>query len=190
MLFNLSTSKLFSVQVIMSPPDWFLSRAFLSLDFARLILKEKSSSFNFGDKVFHILVEREMKSSEGCGTMSVVSFLVDMVYISWSDSGVLSLRIFRVSMNVWYVYRFLNANMLCLLNKGFVCSFWKKSTLSHWYWYGLALAQVLNFSRYFILSPKSILTQDFCDVKILFVIQAEAPPHTEIQYVRWDSKRV
>ena len=87
----------------MSPPDWFLSRAFLSLDFARLILKEKSSSFSFGDNVFHILVEREMKSSEGCGTMSVVSFLVDIVYISWSDSGVLSLRILSVSMNVWYV---------------------------------------------------------------------------------------
>ena len=120
----------------MSPPDWFLSRAFLSLDFARLILKEESSSFSFGDNVFHILVEREMKSSEGCGTMSVVSFLVDMVYISWSDSGVLSLRILSVSMNVWYVYRFSNANMLCFLNKGFVCSFWKKSTLRHWYWYG------------------------------------------------------
>ena len=42
----------------MSPSDWFLSNAFLSLDFARLILKEKSSSFSFGDKVFHILVEQ------------------------------------------------------------------------------------------------------------------------------------
>ena len=76
----------------------------MSLDFARLILKEKSSSFSFGDKVFHILVEREMKSSEGREAMSVVSFLVDMVYISWSDSGVLSLRIFSVSMNVARCY--------------------------------------------------------------------------------------
>ena len=41
--------------------------------------------------------------------------------------------------------------------------------------YGLARAHVLYFSRYFSLSPKSICTQDFCDVKILFVIQAGAP---------------
>ena len=27
--------------MIMSPPNWFLSRAFFSLDLARLILKEK-----------------------------------------------------------------------------------------------------------------------------------------------------
>ena len=57
----------------MSPPNWFLSRAFFSLDLARLILKEKSSSFSFRVRVFHILVDREMKSSEGKGVMRVVS---------------------------------------------------------------------------------------------------------------------
>ena len=87
----------------MSPPNWFLSRALFSLDFARLILKEKSSSFSFGVRVFHILVDREMKLSEGKGVMRVVSFLMDLIlYISWSDRGVLSLRIFSVSMKVWY----------------------------------------------------------------------------------------
>ena len=78
-------SKLLSVQVIISPQIWFLSRAYLSLDFARLILKEKSSSFSFGVRVFHILVDREMKSSDGKGGMRVVSFLVDLIYISWSQ---------------------------------------------------------------------------------------------------------
>ena len=122
-------SKLLSVQVIISPPIWFLSRAFFSLDFARLILKEKSSSFSFGVRVFHILVDREMKSSDGKGVMRVVSFLLDLIYISWSERGVLTLRIFSVSMKVWYVYRFSIASMPCFLNKGLVCSFWKKSKL-------------------------------------------------------------
>ena len=39
-------------------------------------------------------------------------------------------------------------------------------------------------SELFKISPKSIRTQDFCDVKILLVIQAGAPPQTDIQYVR------
>ncbi len=67
-------------------------------------------------------VDLEMKSFDKRGTMSSVSFLFDCSNLEWMDDGVLNFRTLKVSMKVWYVYRFCTVRMLCFLNRGLVCS--------------------------------------------------------------------
>ena len=51
----------------------------MRLDLARLILYEKSWSFNFGAMEFHIVVDLEIKPCVVTGgTMRLVSFLEDL----------------------------------------------------------------------------------------------------------------
>ena len=71
-----------------------------------------------------------------------------------------------------------------------MCCNRKKLASSAWLRYGRALAQVLNLSMYAFLLPNKTLTQCFCAVHALVRTFLCAAPHTEIQYVRCDSKSV
>ena len=84
-------------------------------------------------------------------------FLVDTTY-NWNKLwGVLDLKVFKVSRQIWQLNKFWKAKIPSLLNNGLVCSFQKNSAPSLCASNGRVRALVLNLSKYFYRSPNNIL---------------------------------
>ena len=85
--------------------------------------------------------------------------------------------------------KILYSEYLVVFKQRFGVLFFIKFT-SFWSVNGLVRTHVLNLSRYATLSPNKTLRQYFCAVNIEHIRFLAAPPHADMQYDRWDSKRV